>query len=70
MSYKTIELTDEIRDEEPVGYLVFLKDQTINEYKLLVDEDEARRFAEIQGEEKGTWPVYPLYATHPIRHND
>jgi len=65
---KTIELTDEIRDEEPVGYLVFCHDQTVYEYKVFADDREAKTFAENQRDssDAGEWPIYPLYATHPV----
>ena len=70
---KNIELTDEIRDEEPVGYLVVRFNQTMQEYDVFRDENAAKHFARNQGEEDGEaeksppgeWPMYPLYASHP-----
>ena len=69
----TIELTDEIREEEPVGYLVVRFNQIVHEYDVFRDEDAAKHFARSQGEEDGEaekstpreWPIYPLYASHP-----
>ena len=65
---KTIELTDDIRDEEPVGYLVFCYDQTVHEYKLFGDESSAKTYAENQRTDAGAdeWLIYPLYASHPL----
>ena len=70
---KNIELTDEIRDEEPVGYLVFRRNQIVHEYDVFTNEDAAKHFARNQGEEEGEaeksppgeWPIYPLYASRP-----
>lgn len=75
---KTIELTDEIRQDEPVGYLVFRADKTIQEYDLYIDDIAAERAAENQREKKielneyngsseivGDWDVYPLWAGIP-----
>lgn len=66
---KTIELTDEIRHEEPAGYLVFCHTQTVHEYKLFGDADSATTFAENERVEADAeqWPVYPLYASHPLQ---
>ena len=69
----TIELTDEIRDEEPVAYLVFRYDQTIHDYEVFVTETSAKERARYQAEKEsvakksppGEWPMYPLYASHP-----
>ena len=69
----TIELTDEIRDEEPVGYLVFQHDKSVQECNIFLDDTEAKSCACRQAENKnddkerppGEWPMYPLYASHP-----
>ena len=69
----TIELTDEIRDEEPVAYLVFRYDQTIHDYEVFVTSTSAKERARYQAEKEsvakksppGEWPIYPLYASHP-----
>ena len=62
---KTIELTDDIRNEEPVGYLVFCNDQTVHEYKLFGSKDDADYFADGQRLDANVaeWSVYPLYAS-------
>ena len=65
---RTIELTDDIRQHEPMAWMVFLHDTTVYEYRIFGDHSDAERCAEDQGEESGSdWLIYPLYATHGER---
>lgn len=63
---KTIELTDEVRDDEPVAYMVFCCNDIVHDYKVFTVEQEAKHFAEQQIEYSGDleWTVYPLWASH------
>lgn len=62
---RTIELTDDMHQDEPAAWFVFLHDATMNEYKVFADHCDAVSCAEEQGDESGKdWMVYPLYATH------
>jgi hypothetical protein len=61
---RTIELTDDIRQDEPVGYFVFSHSDTMREYMIFPDLAEAENYAADQQEESCSdgWPIYPLYA--------
>jgi len=63
---KTIELTDDIRTEEPAAFLVFNYNTTISEYSVFQDEREANRFADEQMFQSDCpeWMIYPLYASY------
>ncbi len=64
---KTVELTDEVWQEEPVGWLVFSYDQDEFEYKLFCILEDAKEFAwlQIEESEEENWPIYPLWASKP-----
>lgn len=70
---KNVELTDAFHQEEPLGYLVSLHNQTLHEYMVFANHDEAVDCAVRQEEEYHDetgelidWPIYPLYASHAI----
>ncbi len=60
---KTIELTDDLRQEEPLAFLVYLHDTTVHEYKTFYSRVAAIDCAtEQMNESQEDWPIYPLYA--------
>lgn len=65
---KTIELTDEIDQSEPLGYFVFSVHSTDDDFAVFACRVEAEHYAADQQEEAEAdgWPVYPLYATHAL----
>ena len=73
MSGKSIELTDNIRQDKPVGYLVFCWQPCECDYKVFANLVDAQDMAqdnevdhyEIEAESVH-WPIYPLYAAEPI----
>lgn len=70
MSYyrRQIELTDWIRQDEPLGYLVFCPESCVFcEYKIFPNITDAKDFAnEHLKKEMDVAFIYPLYASHPI----
>jgi hypothetical protein len=61
----TIELTDDMHQDEPAAWMVFLYDTTMREYLVFVDKGDAERCASEQADEADRdWLIYPLYATH------
>lgn len=63
---KSIELTDWIRQDEPVGYLVFCPESCVFcEYKIFTDLKDAKDFANHESN-MDVVSIYPLYASHPI----
>lgn len=69
---RAIKITDDLRQERPLAYLVLMYETFVNEYQVFTDEQEARRCADWQEEkhqnDKGEWKhwkVYPLYAFDP-----
>lgn len=74
----TVDLTDDIRQDEPVAYLVFCSPRhaATEEYRVYCHEQEARDYArecEDDARDRGDptdWPVYPLYAGHPLSNTD
>lgn len=71
MTKKTIELTDEICQKNPVAYFVFSHSDTMQEYKIFDCQMQAENYAADQQEEAETdgWPIYPLYAGHALDHH-
>ena len=60
---RQVELTKDIRQTEPVGWLVFGHD-TECDYYVYGDKLEASDFAAAQRDsaEVESWPMYPLFA--------
>ena len=69
MTRKTIELADEIKQDEPLGYFVFSAGG-MWDYKVFADLVEAEDYATDQQEEANTdgWPIYPLFAGNALDH--
>ena len=63
---RTIELTGDIEQKHPVGWLVF-GHKTDCDYYVFGDEAEASSFAADQRDnaESEEWPMYPLFAGNP-----
>ena len=63
----TIELTDEILQDEPLGYLVFAAGGD-KDFGVFTDLVDAEHYAADQQEESEAdgWPIYPLYAGHAL----
>ncbi|TXH45875.1 MAG: hypothetical protein E6Q97_30710 [Desulfurellales bacterium] len=62
-----IELTDDVHQDEPSAYMVFMHNDTMEDYRVFARLQDARRCAEQQCEESGRdWLIYPLYPTHGI----
>ena len=67
-----VKLSDDLRQDEPVGWLVFCFNQTIEEYRLFASERDAVDFAREQENaardlgEMSDWRVYSLYAGTPV----
>ncbi len=61
-----VELTEDISQSEPVGWLVFGHNTECDHY-VFQGEIEASDFAEEQQDraEAESWPIYPLFAGHP-----
>lgn len=68
MTRKAIELTDEVDQSEPPGYLVFTAHSVDNDYVVFGCLAAAEHYAADQQEaaEEDGWPIYPLYATHAL----
>jgi len=63
----TIELSDEWRSDEPLAYLVKCFDDTMQEYRVFMNESEAVIFAGLQADAADTdWDIFPLYAGCPV----
>jgi hypothetical protein len=60
---RQIELTEDISQTEPVGWLVFGNDTELD-YYVFANESEASDFAAGQRDsaEADNWPMYPLFA--------
>ncbi len=73
VNHETVELTDDIAQDEPVAYLVFCHQSCPTcEYRVYAAE-RAHENAELwqEGDFGGPdWPVYPLYASHPMAATD
>lgn len=62
-----IELTDEVRADEPVAWMVFTIGDAIHEYRIFTDKRSADAFSLRMAEvsEDGESQVYPLWAATP-----
>ena len=62
-----ITLTDDIKQDEPLAFLVFPYHSFDNDYFVFMDKIDARTYAmqqeELSNTEENTWPIYALWAT-------
>ena len=63
---RQMELTEDMSQTEPVGWLVFGNDTELD-YYVFANESEASDFAAAQrnSADADNWPMYPLFAGHP-----
>ena len=63
---RTIELTDDLHQNEPVAWFVLSHNTAEEECRVFASRSDAERYTEHQADDAGCdWLVYPLYATHP-----
>lgn len=63
---RTVELSENVRQESPVGFMVFAYESCDVDYMVFPDEREAKDYAFEQEEKRGTdepWPIYALWAS-------
>jgi hypothetical protein len=64
---RTITLSENVRQESPVGFMVFAHESIDVDYMVFPEEREARDYA-MEQEEKAnapedSWPIYALWAS-------
>lgn len=67
--YKTVELTNDFKQDAPVGWLVENATWEGCDYRLFAELEAAEGHAEMQKditESDDDWPIYPLYASHAV----
>lgn len=64
---RTITLSENVRQESPVGFMVFAYGSIDVDYMVFPEEREARDYAMDQEEKakapEGSWPIYALWAS-------
>ncbi len=64
---RVITLTEEVRQDVPLAYMVFCHKDIDHDYMVFPDEREAHDYAMEQEERadmpEGSWPIYALWAT-------
>lgn len=70
---KRIELAADIKQDEPLAWLVFMNSPYHMDYKVFADQCDARACADDQAAEyydehgiEKMWQIYPLYAGQPM----
>lgn len=65
---KTIELTDDVKQDEPLVYVVFCPKGFEFDYRYFGDRTEAENAADEYADYEGAegWPIYPMYARPAI----
>lgn len=59
----TSELATDIRQDEPLGWLVFCPPGCEFDYRVLPERETAQAYADDYAErENSPWPIYPLWA--------
>lgn len=67
---KHIQVTDDWRADEPMGYAVPTPNSDLGEYRVFELLHDAKHFADRQEDDEGAdIPIYPLWAGHPIDHS-
>lgn len=66
---RTVTLSDDVRQEHPLAFLVFAHDDD-PDYQLFIIEKDAIDFAQEQEEKsdaaEGSWLIYPLWASDQL----
>ena len=62
---QTIQLSKNVRQEEPLAFMVFSHEKFNEDFRIFDKENEAMDFAGDQAESanENEWPVYALFAT-------
>lgn len=71
---KRVLLTEDISQEEPLGYIVFFSKNLDCDYKIFKDLKDAEKFAIVERHKAhlntAEVPIYPLWAGNPFPRNN